>query len=186
MFALRSLLRSPALRRAPPLLFTPQLHLVRRAISSVSTGRTPFLLADIGEGIAEVEVIQFFVEEGDKVSQFQPLVEVQSDKATVEISSRYDGIVDALSYKPGDIATVGSPLCYIRTSEAGVAPDADTQKESKEETVQQAEPAKRSHIKDHSQSSDATTKSDGIALATPSTRRLAREHGLDIDVITGR
>lgn len=113
MFALRFLLRSPALRRAPPLLFTPQLHLVRRALSSVSTGRTPFLLADIGEGIAEVEVIQFFVEEGDKVSQFQPLVEVQSDKATVEISSRYDGIVDALSYKPGDIAAVGSPLVSV-------------------------------------------------------------------------
>lgn len=110
MFSLLSLAKSSALRCVRPMLYTRDLNVLRRTLTSATGARTPFLLTDIGEGIAEVEVLKFFVKEGDKVSQFQPLVEVQSDKATVEISSRYDGIVDALSYKPGDIATVGSPL----------------------------------------------------------------------------
>lgn len=109
MFFCRHVFRSAALRNKSAFFVSHQLNVARRALASASASK-PFLLTDIGEGIVEVEVIKFFVKEGDAVSQFQPLVEVQSDKATVEISSRYDGIVDALSYKPGDIATVGSPL----------------------------------------------------------------------------
>jgi 2-oxoisovalerate dehydrogenase E2 component (dihydrolipoyl transacylase) len=50
-----------------------------------------FNLPDIGEGIAEVEVLSWHVQEGQKISQFDKLLEVQSDKATVDITSRYDG-----------------------------------------------------------------------------------------------
>lgn len=50
-----------------------------------------FNLPDIGEGIAEVEVLAWHVKEGQKISQFDKLLEVQSDKATVDITSRYDG-----------------------------------------------------------------------------------------------
>ncbi len=89
------------------------MHL-RRALATAAA-RTPFLLADIGEGIAEVEVMQWHVKKGDTVKQFQPLVEVQSDKATVEITSRYDGVVDELRYNEGDIAKVGQPLVGIRS-----------------------------------------------------------------------
>ena len=85
---------------------------IRTLSSKQST--IPFLLTDIGEGISEVEIVRFHVKEGDSVIQFQPLVEVQSDKATVEISSRYDGVVESLGYEPGDIAAVGSPLvCFL-------------------------------------------------------------------------
>ena len=72
-----------------------------------------FLLADIGEGIAEVEIMQWFVKEGDKISQFDKVCEVQSDKATVEITSRYDGVVKSVNYQVGAMAAVGSSLITL-------------------------------------------------------------------------
>ncbi|GMF09686.1 unnamed protein product [Phytophthora lilii] len=81
----------------------------------------PFKLADIGEGIAEVEVLQWFVKSGDAVKQFQNVCEVQSDKATVEITSRYDGVVTKVHYEVGDMAKVGSTLIDIDVDEATAA-----------------------------------------------------------------
>jgi 2-oxoisovalerate dehydrogenase E2 component (dihydrolipoyl transacylase) len=77
--------------------------------------RVPFLLADIGEGITECEIVKWFVKKGDKVEQFTPICEVQSDKAAVDISSRYDGVILELHYKPGETAKVGSALVDIDT-----------------------------------------------------------------------
>lgn len=91
----------------------PGQRACRALFASGAQGRTPLILADIGEGIAEVEVMRWHIAKGDAVSQFQPLVDVQSDKATVEITSRFGGVVDELSYAEGDIAAVGSPLVCI-------------------------------------------------------------------------
>jgi len=74
---------------------------------------TPFLLADIGEGISEVELLQWYVNPGDTVSQFDRICEVQSDKATVEITSRFDGVVERLCGNVGEMMYVGKPLLYI-------------------------------------------------------------------------
>lgn len=165
------------------MVHTQELKLIRRTLTSASGARTPFLLTDIGEGIAEVEVIKFFVKEGDKVSQFQPLVEVQSDKATVEISSRYDGIIDALSYNPGDIATVGTPLCYIRTSqpeEAHVIGEENETGRAPEPVVE----AQASHQDSPEQLRSQLESQNGV-LATPLVRGIAREKEIDIETIFG-
>lgn len=69
-----------------------------------------FNLSDIGEGIREVIVKEWFVKEGDVVQQFDELCEVQSDKASVTITSRYDGKILKLHHKIDDMALVGKPL----------------------------------------------------------------------------
>ena len=58
-----------------------------------------------------------YVKEGDKVAQFESICEVQSDKASVTITSRYDGIIRKLHYEVDDIAQVGTPLVDIETDE---------------------------------------------------------------------
>jgi len=82
----------------------------------LSNNRKPFLLADIGEGIAEVELIQWYVGPGDSIRQFDKVCEVQSDKATVDITSRFDGIVDEICGQSGDVVKVGKPLLFLRES----------------------------------------------------------------------
>ncbi|CAM9303188.1 unnamed protein product, partial [Ectocarpus sp. 12 AP-2014] len=78
-----------------------------------SSGLTSFRLTDIGEGILEVEVLQWFVAPGDSVSQFDKLCEVQSDKANVEITSRYDGVVRNVHWNVGDMVQTGAVLVDI-------------------------------------------------------------------------
>jgi 2-oxoisovalerate dehydrogenase E2 component (dihydrolipoyl transacylase) len=85
--------------------------------TGANTGATPFLLADIGEGIAEVELMRWFVKEGQMIQEFDPVCEVQSDKATVEITSRYEGQVSKLRYEIGNVIKVGTPILWIHESD---------------------------------------------------------------------
>ncbi|KAG1814236.1 2-oxoacid dehydrogenases acyltransferase-domain-containing protein [Suillus subaureus] len=76
-----------------------------------------FKLADIGEGITECEVIRWNVKELGTIQSFEPLCEVQSDKASVEITSPFDGVVKEILVKEGEVAKVGQGLCVIEVDE---------------------------------------------------------------------
>lgn len=69
-----------------------------------------FILPDIGEGIVECELLEWLVSEGDMVEEDQPVAEVMTDKATVQIPAMYSGKVVKLHHKAGDIAKVHEPL----------------------------------------------------------------------------
>ncbi|KAL3318817.1 hypothetical protein Ciccas_002517 [Cichlidogyrus casuarinus] len=131
-----------------------------------------FLLSDIGEGIREVIVKDWFVKVGDKVAQFDEICEVQSDKATVTITSRYDGIIKAIHYKIDETVLVGNVLVDIEVEETGSTIATPS-------TTSATEPKL-------SPKPQTTTESRqmGKFLTTPSVRRLAAENNLDLNQIT--
>jgi 2-oxoisovalerate dehydrogenase E2 component (dihydrolipoyl transacylase) len=88
-------------------------------------GRYVFRLPDVGEGTAEAEVVNWHVKPGDTVAEDQPIVDVMTDKATVEITSPVDGLVASIHGEPGQMAAVGSTLVVFEVEGAGNNRDAD-------------------------------------------------------------
>ncbi|KZO92050.1 CoA-dependent acyltransferase [Calocera viscosa TUFC12733] len=119
----------PLLARRPPL----PLPLPRRHIHLTLPLATPraFLLADIGEGITECEILKWHVLPQQQVQTFDPLCEVQSDKASVEITSPWEGRVVELCVKEGGVVRVGGRLCVldVEGGEAGIGHEETSQKE---------------------------------------------------------
>ena len=87
-------------------------------------GRYIFKLPDVGEGIAESEIAEWRVKVGDVVKEDQPLVDMLTDKASVEISSPVSGTIIELCGNAGDMAAVGGPLVILEVEGAGT-PGAD-------------------------------------------------------------
>jgi len=122
-----------------------------------------FRLSDIGEGIKEVTVKEWFVRPGDTVSQFDNICEVQSDKASVTITSKFDGVVTKLYYEVDDIAQTGDPLIDVEVSgEAGSTGSAQ------ENLPEEDEPEL-----------DANVRAAKV-LATPAVRRIAMENNIKL------
>ncbi|KAG1710905.1 hypothetical protein DVH05_013627 [Phytophthora capsici] len=164
----------------------------------------PFKLADIGEGIAEVEVLQWFVKSGDEVKQFQNVCEVQSDKATVEITSRYDGVVTKVHYEVGEMAKVGSTLIDIDVDEATAAtvqgggkkkapgapiprkvPTPVSQEPVAVSTPVQETPVAPTPVLSRIPFAPRTVEKEEKILTSPSVRRLAMEHSIDLHDVEG-
>ena len=151
-----------------------------------------FYMPDIGEGVVEGEIVSWKVKEGDKVKLDQALVEVMTDKATVELPSPRAGTVKKLYFKEGDIAPVGKILVTIEEDGAAAsagngngkpgghaeAPRAHVPVHAPTSTVQAA-PQTSSRGSSGIEVVDATTSRERV-LATPATRRLARQLGVEI------
>ena len=85
-----------------------------------------FILPDIGEGIVECEIVEWLVKEGDVIKEDQPVCDVMTDKALVQIPAVYDGVVSKLYYAKGDIAKVHAPLFEMEVAGGAAAPQATT------------------------------------------------------------
>jgi 2-oxoisovalerate dehydrogenase E2 component (dihydrolipoyl transacylase) len=145
-----------------------------RWLSSVAP--TPFKLADIGEGISEVEITEWFVKVGDKIDEFDRLCEVQSDKATVEITSPHECTIQSLEYAVGDMAKVGTPLLHM------VIEGEDAPAAAPAAAAAAAAPAAAASSGAPSAAAAAT---GGKVLATPATRHMAKQHNLDLGTVAG-
>ncbi|KAJ7434098.1 CoA-dependent acyltransferase [Mycena galericulata] len=134
-------LRSLRYPRNHPILlgltrFGCALHTSARSLAPRPTTLHTFKLADIGEGITECEVLRWAVTPSSpsaRVAQFDLLCEVQSDKASVELTSPFDGLVKELLVKEGEVARVGAGLCVIEVEREVGAEEASTSTEGKEE-----------------------------------------------------
>ena len=83
-----------------------------------------FKLPDLGEGLTEGEIVRWLVAEGDEIAEDDPLVEVQTDKATVEIPSPAAGKVARILVAEGEVVPVGTVLVVIGDGPVGTDPDA--------------------------------------------------------------
>ena len=165
-----------------------------------NTKVVPFLLADIGEGIAEVELLQWFVEPGMRVQQFDRVCEVQSDKATVEITSRFDGVIDSLNGQVGEMISVGSPLLHIAVEDSASTPSPEppasaptpvpTLHNIDDKQDRLHIPQVASTLPDYDNSDDvganeAKRRTPFKVLATPAVRKLGMDHDIDLGSIAG-
>ncbi|MDQ8268619.1 dihydrolipoyllysine-residue acetyltransferase, partial [Enterococcus faecium] len=142
---------------------------------SSSEGVFQFKLPDIGEGIAEGEIVKWFVKPGDTINEDDTLLEVQNDKSVEEIPSPVTGTVKNVIVPEGTVANVGDVLVEIdapghNSAPSTSAPSAEAPKEKVETSdsasvVEAADPNKR-------------------VLAMPSVRQFAREKDVDISQVT--
>jgi pyruvate dehydrogenase E2 component (dihydrolipoamide acetyltransferase) len=142
-----------------------------------------FKLPDIGEGVHEGEIVKWLVKEGDTVKEDQPLVEVMTDKATVEIPSPKAGTILQLFGKEGEIVKVGSVLVTIGVA-GEAAPAAKTSASAAQPAAATATAAASKATATPPASSTSTAPAARV-LATPATRKLARELGVDISLVPG-
>jgi pyruvate dehydrogenase E2 component (dihydrolipoamide acetyltransferase) len=127
-----------------------------------------FKLPDLGEGLTEGEVARWLVSVGDEVAEDQPLVEIQTDKTTVEIPSPAAGKVAQILVEEGNVVPVGTVLVVIGEDGAAAASP-------------QPEPSKAAMSKGQA----PRRGSDDRVRATPLVRRLAKELGVDLEALTG-
>jgi pyruvate dehydrogenase E2 component (dihydrolipoamide acetyltransferase) len=142
-----------------------------------------FELPDVGEGVAEGEIVDWLVEPGDAVEEDQPVAEVETDKAAVEVPSPVNGSVQELHAEAGEMVPVGEVFITFAEEgddEGGEATSAESAETDAAETSASTSEAERA---DEGASGEETAS--GRVFAAPSARRLARELDVDIGSVDG-
>jgi pyruvate dehydrogenase E2 component (dihydrolipoamide acetyltransferase) len=174
---------------------------------------TDFLLPELGEGVTSADVLRVLVKVGDTIAKDQAVLELETDKATIEVPSAVAGPVTEVKVKPGDKVTVGQAILTVDAI-AAIAPVATVSKGAAAKTASPAAPvapvtnvspeveadstADRPVEKPASRAADkvvdinrgARPASDHAlaelpANAAPSVRRMARELGVDVNDVPG-
>jgi pyruvate dehydrogenase E2 component (dihydrolipoamide acetyltransferase) len=151
---------------------------------STATAASDVLVPDIGD-FSDVPIIEILVSPGDTIAQEDPLVTLESDKATMDVPSPLEGVVQEVKVSVGDTVSEGTLLLTV------VAPDAAEEEDAKESL---ATPTEQETEADEPASSEPPAAPAAAAepvadsappYASPGTRRLARELGVDLAQVTG-
>ncbi|QCJ46753.1 dihydrolipoamide acetyltransferase family protein [Haloprofundus sp. MHR1] len=150
-------------------------------------GVKEFKLPDVGEGVAEGELVSWLVEAGDTVTEDQAVAEVETDKALVEVPSPYNGTVKELLAEEGEIVPVGDVIITFEVE--GEGDDASAEKAPEPETeADESGDDESEAVAGESAEKGADQRAEtpkGRVFAAPSARRLARELNVDIQSVDG-
>ncbi|MAK64511.1 MAG: branched-chain alpha-keto acid dehydrogenase subunit E2 [Maricaulis sp.] len=143
-----------------------------------------YKMPDVGEGIVEAEIVEWHVKEGDTVTEDQHVLDVMTDKATVEIPCAVNGTVTKLVGAPGDVIAVGTEIMFIATE--GAAP---AEEEAPAEAPQEEpKPAAKKPVEPEVSAaapSVASRPSGERPLASPAVRKRALDAAIDLGVVPG-
>lgn len=139
-----------------------------------------FKLPAIGEGVVEGEIVRWLKQPGDNVMANEPLVEIMTDKATVEIPSPQDAVVQEHKAPEGEIAAVGQVIAMLASN--GAAAPAPKPATAPAPAPAPAAPAPAAPV---AAPAPAAVAPGGKVLATPAARAMAREAGIDLATVPG-
>ena len=154
-------------------------------------------LPEVSDNVETGDVLKVLVNVGDEIKVDQPLVELETDKATFEVPSTESGTVKEINVKEGDTIRIGAVILKVETNGAEEKKEADT---VKMESTPKQEEIKTEEVKTEVKASEKISESEranskdtikeipvnkNSAPASPSVRRLARELGVDINFVTG-
>jgi len=134
--------------------------------------RQVFKLPDLGEGTVSAEIVAWHVKPGDVLEEDQPLVEMSTDKAVVEIPAPFSGRILTITGKPGDVIAVGAELATFDTGDTAESPLIILAPGPAPSPVVPAPAA-------------ANSRERGPVRASPATRRRAQEAGVDLATVAG-
>jgi pyruvate dehydrogenase E2 component (dihydrolipoamide acetyltransferase) len=155
-----------------------------------------FKLPDVGEGLTEAEIVDWLVEVGDTVSEDQPVAEVETDKAVVEVPSPVNGTVREILADAGEMVPVGNVIITFDVEGEEAEPIEESASESADESADEPVESAVEPIGDEAEASAETgngsagaeaepSAKGGRVFAAPSARRLARELDVDIASVAG-
>jgi pyruvate dehydrogenase E2 component (dihydrolipoamide acetyltransferase) len=165
-----------------------------------------FKLPDLGEGLTDGEVVRWLVHEGDTITLNQPIVEVETAKAVVEIPAPYAGRVTKLHAAEGESLDVGAPLLSVETDSGAAAPAAGEPGVEGFATPEAEEPASQATLVGPGERQQARRRRAAAPaaararlapvgngrqqaatrpLATPPVRKYAKDHGVDLALVGG-
>jgi 2-oxoisovalerate dehydrogenase E2 component (dihydrolipoyl transacylase) len=161
-----------------------------------------FNMPDVGEGVAEAEIVEWHIKVGDRVEEDQHLVDVMTDKATIDIESPVGGIVTALAGEVGDVIAIGAMLLVIEADGEASEEDAEAAAGQIEDEMSDAPTSEAVAERIEVENPDAGDADDAIAaapqpaalapapapeskaeakvLASPAVRQRARDMGIDL------
>lgn len=138
-----------------------------------------FKLPAIGEGVVEGEIVRWLKQPGDNVMENEPLVEIMTDKATVEIPSPHNAVVQELKAPEGEIAAVGQVIATLTADGAAApAPTPAAPAPAPAPAASAPAPVAAAPVA-------APSATNGKVLATPAARAMAREAGIDLATVPG-